>query len=206
MEDITDTDMEVQDNIPSDYWLKSTKLIFLLGCMVHLRSKEVAVVCSDLPSGDTRDTQRANARVRLASEREQERISNAASTMATRDKDLEYQLQKRMRFSIAQVSIIKSQSDIVSLQLKLYTENKDSFVNRHSEEEYDNKINDLLKKLPDPVQDLLAQVATAPVPAPPGPAARRSTVAAAGVAADLDWAEYDRVRGRNHVNNQLQGE
>ena len=153
MEDITD--MEVQDDMPSDYWLKSTKLTCLLGCMVHRKSKEVDVVCSDLPSGDTRETQSANARVRLASEREQESISNSTNTAAARDKAPEYQLQKRMRFSMAQVSIIKSQSDIVSLQLKLYTENNDSFVNRHGEAEYDNKINELLKKLPDPVQDLL---------------------------------------------------
>ena len=60
--------------------------------MVHHKSKEVAAVCSDLPSGDTRETQRANARVRLVSERDQERISNAESTAATRDEDPKYQL------------------------------------------------------------------------------------------------------------------
>ena len=95
--------------------------------MVHRKSKEIAVVCDDLNSGDACTTQRDNVRVRLASDREQDRASaaNSTNTAVAREDDPEYQTQKRMRLSMAQVSIIKSQSDIVLLQLKLYTENKE---------------------------------------------------------------------------------
>ena len=78
--------------------------------MVHRKSKEIAVVCADLNSGNTRTTQQENARVRLASDREQDRASaaNLTNTAVAREEDPEYQTQKRIRLSMAQVSIIKS--------------------------------------------------------------------------------------------------
>ena len=48
------------------------------------------------------------------------------------------------------MSVIKAQNDIVSTQLRLYNENRDAFVAAMGEAEYNNKIIELLKKLPEP--------------------------------------------------------
>ena len=52
--------------------------------------------------------------------------------------------------SISETSLIKSRNNLVATQLKLYNNNKSSFVAAMGIEEYDNKIIELLNKLPDP--------------------------------------------------------
>lgn len=120
--------------------------------MVHRKNKELSAVCSNLSPGQTRAVQKKNSKGRLASDR-------AAATSAANDEDPDYQLHKKMRLSHAHMAIIKSQSDVVSLQLKLFSDNKDTFVESHGIAEYNKKIVGLLGKLPDPVVNLLSATA-----------------------------------------------
>ncbi len=55
------------------------------------------------------------------------------------------------------MSVIKVKNDIVLTQLCLYNENRDEFVAAMGEAEYNNKIIELLKKLPEP-QGIRAKV------------------------------------------------
>jgi len=48
------------------------------------------------------------------------------------------------------MSVIKSQNDVVSVQLCLYNENRDAFIATMGEDAYNRKIVGLLNKLPDP--------------------------------------------------------
>ena len=48
------------------------------------------------------------------------------------------------------MSLIKSRNDVVATQLRLYNDNKDAFVAAMGEDTYNNKIIELLGKLPDP--------------------------------------------------------
>ena len=48
------------------------------------------------------------------------------------------------------MSVIKTQNDIVSTQLCLYNKNRDAFVTAMGEAVYNDKIIELLKKLPEP--------------------------------------------------------
>ena len=57
---------------------------------------------------------------------------------------------KRIHVNIGETSLIKSRNDLVATQLQLYNNNKSSFVAAIDQEAYDNKIIELLKKLPDP--------------------------------------------------------
>jgi len=51
--------------------------------------------------------------------------------------------------------LIKSKNDLVATQLKLYNNNKASFIAALGQEAYDKKIIELLNKLPDPEQVLI---------------------------------------------------
>jgi hypothetical protein len=48
------------------------------------------------------------------------------------------------------MSLIKSRNDLVATPLQLYNNNKESFIAAMGQEAYDNKIIELLDKLPDP--------------------------------------------------------
>ena len=48
------------------------------------------------------------------------------------------------------MSVIKSQNDIISVQLRFYNKNKDAFIAAKGEDANNHKIIDLLNKLPDP--------------------------------------------------------
>ncbi len=48
------------------------------------------------------------------------------------------------------MSVIKVQNDIVSTQIRLYNENREAFVATMGELVYNDKIIELLKKLPEP--------------------------------------------------------
>ena len=54
------------------------------------------------------------------------------------------------------MSIIKSQNDVVSTQICLYNENKNSFIAKMGEEKQHERITELLDKLANPVVKLLA--------------------------------------------------
>jgi hypothetical protein len=72
--------------------------------------------------------------------------------------DPEVRAAKKARITFGMLSILKTKSDIVSTHLRLWAENKDSFIRLHGQDVYDQKIVELLGKLPDPVQDLLAEI------------------------------------------------
>ena len=140
--------------IPDNWWLNNINTKCLLACMVHRQNKELVNDCTAAPPGQTRETQRRSAQSRLVNDRSQDRAAIAATAQ---DNDPDLRLQKKMRLSIAQMSVIKAQSDVVSMQIKLLNENKDSYVSRHGADKWQRKITDLLDKLPDLVQDLLSQ-------------------------------------------------
>ncbi len=49
------------------------------------------------------------------------------------------------------MSLIKSRNDVVATQLWLYNDNKDAFIAAMGEDVYNNRIIELLGKLPDPL-------------------------------------------------------
>lgn len=55
------------------------------------------------------------------------------------------------------MEIISSQSDVISLQLKLFQENKETYIAKNGEDAFNAKITALLEKLPDPVVNLMAE-------------------------------------------------
>ena len=67
--------------------------------------------------------------------------------------DDESKAQKRISNKIGEMSVIKSENEVVLSQLHVYNENKESFVRAMGEEAYDNKIMELLEKLPNPHVD-----------------------------------------------------
>ena len=130
--------------IPNDYWLRGTKTRCLLACMVHRMNKEVATNVSSLRPGQTREEQHENAAERIVMERQ------IARNARKRDNDEEDTTHKRLRNHIGMMSVIKSQNDVVSVQLCLYNENRQAFIATMGEDAYNQKIIDLLNKLPDP--------------------------------------------------------
>lgn len=135
-------DDEVIPSIPSDFWLKGCKTRCLLACMVHRTNKEIASSVASLNPGQSREIQRNNATARIVAERDTAR--------KTRKRESDDENHKRIRNQIGHMSVIKAQNDIVSTQLRLYNENRDAFVAAMGEAEYNNKIIELLKKLPEP--------------------------------------------------------
>ncbi len=124
----------------------------LLCVQVHRQNKELSNNCSNAEPGQPRTEQRNTARVRLASERAAEKAEQQAI-------DPEYKLLKKIKLNCGQLSVLKNQSDIVSMQLRMFAENKESYVKIHGEDEYDEKITTLLGKLPDPVVSLMGDEA-----------------------------------------------
>ena len=135
--------------VASDFWLKNNSTRCLLAAMVHRKNKEIANDCSSQPAGATRNAIRANARANLDTARAQE-------SSAKRDMDTEYYQYKRIRLNKTQMEIITSQSDVISL-LRLFQENKETFVARNGIYVFNEKITTLLDKLPDPVIDLMKE-------------------------------------------------
>jgi hypothetical protein len=72
--------------------------------------------------------------------------------------DEDEELQRKTRYTIGQMTVVKSQNDLVSSQLCLYQENKESFISIMGEDKYHETIMSLLKKLPDP--DVLRTIQT----------------------------------------------
>jgi argininosuccinate lyase len=132
-EDVDDKDVISQ--MPGDYWLRGTNTRCLLACMVHRTNKEIAATCAS--------PQRINAAARVTKEREDAREARKRSMDYDRS-------ERRIRTSIGEMSVIKSRNDIVATQLRLYNDNKDSFIAAMGEDAYNNKIIELLGKLPDP--------------------------------------------------------
>jgi len=93
--------------------------------------------------------QRNNAAARVAAERA---VECAATKKARKEKDDEDLKVRRICANIGETSLIKSRNDLVATQLELYNNNKASFIAALGQEAYDNKIIELLNKLPDPEQ------------------------------------------------------
>ena len=66
--------------------------------------------------------------------------------------DLDVQLQNKLRLTLESVGIIKNQSDVVRMQVKLYTDNQESFGRQMGQDAYVEKIIDLVGKLYNPVR------------------------------------------------------
>jgi thymidine kinase len=111
--------------------------------MVHRTNKELATQCSSLPAGQSREIQRSKATAQVDTER-----ADARKARKRQDKD-DVRV-RRIRANIGETSLIKSRNDLVATQLQLYNNNKSSFVAAMGVEAYDNKIIELLSKLPDP--------------------------------------------------------
>lgn len=138
-------DHEIMEIIPDDYWLKSLKTRCLHACMVHRTNKEISAFVGQLSPGVTRDTQRENAAERVRVER-----VVARNNRRRNEYDDDSKAKKRIRNKIGEMSVIKSENEVVLSQLRVYNENKESFVRAMGEEAYDNKIMELLEKLPNP--------------------------------------------------------
>ena len=143
------------EHVPEDYWLKGANTRCLLAAMVHRSNKEVVTICSALNPGQTRENQRRNAAARVQTEREE---TSVARKRNHNNLDENEEWQRKTRHTIGQMTVVKSQNDLVSSQLHLYQENKESFISIMGEEKYHETIMSLLKKLPDP--DVLRTIQT----------------------------------------------
>jgi len=98
-----------------------------------------------LSPGVTRDMQRENA-----AERDQVECVVARNNRRRNEYDDDSKAQKRICKKISEMSVIKSENEVFLSQLRVYNESKESFVRAMGEEAYDNKIMELLEKLPNP--------------------------------------------------------
>ena len=129
---------------------KNANMRPMLAAMVHCKNPELVADCTAAPAGQTRNDQRQVARERLSDERSRE----ARDAEAAREMDPEVRAAKRARITFGMLNVLRSRSDIVSMQLKLWAENKDAYtISIHGEDAYNHKVVELLRKLPDPVQD-----------------------------------------------------
>ena len=130
---------------------------------VHRHNKEISTNVSNLPAGQTRKEQRRVAEARVIEDRENARAVRHAS-------DESIKQCQAVQMSIAQLALIKTQSDSISLQLRLFHDNKAHYVAKHGEDAWVEKVNSLLELLPDP------SINSAP-PLPPVQADDASTAA-----------------------------
>ena len=133
-------------NVPDDWWYTSPLTRYLLACMVHRKNKEICNNCTQQAAGQPQAAQRDKSNARLASAR-------AAETAASNDMDPDYQMHKQIRLSHGKMAIIKTQTDVVSLQLDLFMKHKNSFIEEYGLDAYNKKLVSLLGKLPDPDVD-----------------------------------------------------
>ena len=112
--------------------------------MVHCTNKEIATNVRSLNPGQTRERQHESAAETVVLERQ------VAQKARKRENDEADATHKRLRNTIGKMSVIKSQNDVVSVQLRLYNENRDAFIATTGEDAYNRKIIGLLNKLPDP--------------------------------------------------------
>ena len=147
--------------MPADWWLAGTNpsvwsptngIRCLFAVQVHRKNKEIAVDCTAAPPGQSRNEQRAASATDTATARAEAR---AASRIAERDLDPYYHREKKLRLMVVNVAILEKQSNMISKHLAMLTQGKESFLQEHSQAEYDSKVNKLLKALPDPVQALM---------------------------------------------------
>jgi len=108
-------------------------------------AKKISVFVGQLSPGLTRDTQRENAAERVLVLR-----VVARNNQRRNEYEDESKAQKRIRNKKGEMSVIKSENEVVLSQLCVYKENKESFVRAMGEEAYNNQIMELLEKLPNP--------------------------------------------------------
>ena len=107
-----DNSNDIIDQMPKDYWLKGDNTKFLLACMVHRTNKEIAMQCSSLPAGLTREVQRNNAAARVAAER-------SVARKERKIRESEDITGQRIRNSMGQTSLIKSRNELVMTQMRM---------------------------------------------------------------------------------------
>ena len=118
--------------------------------------------------------------------------AQVATRSAERDADPYYHREKKLRLMVVNTSILEKQNDMISKQLTMLSNNEASFIRRNGQSAYDDKVDDLLTKLPDPVQALLVEDDD-----------NDEIDDNEGSGGDVDWDQYDRQHGNQHPNNQL---
>lgn len=118
--------------------------------MVHRKNKEIVNDCSSQPAGATRNEIRSNARANLNAARKRD-------SSALAEEDPAYQVFKRIKLNKTQSDIAKSQTETISLQIRLFQENKQTYIDEHGVDAYNRKVNTLIDKFPDPVADVMKE-------------------------------------------------
>ena len=147
-------DVDIGSIIPTTFWMKNPKCKYLLAVMVHRHNKEIARNVTDLPSGCTRQEQRETARGRVESERQASREEENQSARLAEDTRHAHQF-KHLKLSAAKASILKTETDSISIQLSLYHTHKEAYVSAMGETHYNNRVAELIDSLPNVVQNRL---------------------------------------------------
>ena len=92
-----------------------------------------------------------------------QRIENDAEVAAVRKKakdkerhaDPYAQKKKKSPLQVVNIAILEKQNDMILKQLTLYSQNKDVYVCMFTQDVYDQKVDKLLEKLPNPVADMM---------------------------------------------------
>eukprot|EP00956_Cyclotella_meneghiniana_P025799 scaffold54583_cov64-Cyclotella_meneghiniana.AAC.2 len=134
---------EILERMPLIYSFTSKSLQSFLAKKVHRLNKEISPQVSHLPAGQSRANQRRAHEARVIEERDNARAVREASDESAIER-------RQVQVNIAKLALVKTQSDSISLQLRLYQENKEFFIAKNGEAAYIDKVNSLLDKLPDP--------------------------------------------------------
>jgi hypothetical protein len=129
--------------IPSTWEYTTPVMNSFLSKRVHRHNKEISPNVFDLPSGQTRKKKRRVAKAHVIEDRENAQAVRQASEESMRQRHA-------VQMSIAQLTLIKTQSDSISLQLRLFHHNKAHYVSKHGKDAWVAKVNSLLEFLPDP--------------------------------------------------------
>jgi hypothetical protein len=127
---------------------------------VHRNNKEISSVVSHLPPGKTRKQQRKEAEARTVEDRSNARAVCQAADDAAGER-------RALQLRMAKMAMVKSQTDSISLQLRLFQDHKDHFISKHGELKWIERVNALLDKLPNPAIDADEEITDPVPPLPP---------------------------------------
>ena len=200
-------DDEVDFDMPDNWWLQGNNVVVwkpdnnvrcIFAVQVHRKNKEIAVECTSQPADQTRNQQRETTAQLLSAVRDNER---AAVKRTEREADPCFHREKKLRLMIVNTSILEKQNDMISKQLALFTQNEAAFVRLQGQPSFDNKLNELPGKLPDPVQAMLFDDSN-PIESPES-SIQSNQANVRNAARDSEtWNQYDMTHGRLHPNNQ----
>ena len=145
---------EVLHQVPNDWWVTSRITINLLAFKVHRDEKEFTNICTGHRAGISRVKQQERTRMQAEDTRIQERERSATAIVAVEHQDPNFirkqQLEEDVVGGLVAWTCVKNDLDkcnATKMKLDMLRSHKDTVIARHSEEEYNRRVNNLIDKL-----------------------------------------------------------